>query len=114
MKKKLIATLLLAMAICLLPAAAFADSAETKSGSIAVMHAKDGTDITLRNHTDVIIREKASLTARRLHTLYIGDTVHIIKWIYGTADDYDWSYISHYDIALDKVIYGVAASCYLS
>lgn len=70
--------------------------------------------VTLYNHTDVVVRAKASTSAQKVHTLYVGDTVYIYKWIYGTADDYDWASIRHYDSELQRNIFGYSANYFLS
>lgn len=84
-------------------------------GSICVVNVvKDDTYVTLYNHTDVVVRAKASTSAQKVHTLYVGDTVYIYKWIYGTADDYDWASIRHYDSELQRNIFGYSANYFLS
>lgn len=106
--KKIVSFALCFVMILAMSVTAFADSAETAS----VMHSKDGTTITLRQHTDVIVRERPSISAAKSHTLYVGDEVYIVKWIYATADDYDWAKIRH-DVD-GNYIYGYSANYLLS
>ncbi len=106
--KRIISFILCLAIFSAMSISAFAAPAETAS----VMHSKDGTTITLRQHTDVIVRAKASTSAAKLHTLYVGDEVYIIKWIYATAEEIDWANIRHKDSG--RYIYGYSANYLLS
>lgn len=110
MKKKIVSFIMCLAMASAMSVTAFAAPAEPAS----VTHSKDDTYVTLWNHTDVVVREKASTSAKKVHTLYIGDTVYIYKWIYATADDYDWASLRHYDSDLQTNIFGYSANYYLS
>lgn len=110
-KAKRIASFIMCLAMAsAMSVTAFAAPAETAS----VMSSKDDTYITLWNHTDVVVRQRASTSASKVHTLYQGDTVYIYDWVYATADGYDWAYLRHYDSSLQTNIFGYSANCYLS
>lgn len=112
--KKIVSFIMCLAIVAAMSVTAFAAPAEPQSAPISVMHSKDDTYVTLYNHTDVVVRAKASTSAQKVHTLYVGDTVYIYKWIYGTADDYDWASIRHYDSELQRNIFGYSVNCFLS
>lgn len=106
--KRIISFILCLAIFSAMSISAFAAPAETAS----VMHVKDGTTITLRQHTDVIMRGIPSTSGAKVHTLYVGDTVEIIKWMYATVGDYDWASLRHFDTG--RYIYGYSANSLLS
>ena len=122
MKKRIISlVIVLALALCAFPLSAFADNAN-ESPDAEVMYEpwdetdKDGTDIVMRQHTDVIIRERPTVHSKKLDTLYVGDVVHIIDWKISrnTVDGYYWARIRHYNADTQKTIYGYSANSLLS
>ena len=75
--KKIVSFIMCLAIVAAMSVTAFAAPAEPQSAPISVMHSKDDTYVTLYNHTDVVVRAKASTSAQKVHTLYVGDTVYI-------------------------------------
>lgn len=64
-----------------------------------VANPKDGTDVTLRVHTDVVVRSEPTTSSSKLGTLYVGDTVHVIYWQWTDTkvNGYYWAQIDYGD-----------------
>ena len=109
--KKLISLLLCLVMVLSLSITAFAAESSVQKST--------AYDITLRNHTDVIMRASASTSAAKVHTLYVGETVTVHTWQVSDipTNGHYWAYISHehlYDNGTPKRFYGYSANDLLS
>lgn len=110
--KALVASILCLIIVCTLSFSAFACN---NNGGIDDM-SKDNEDVTLWNHTDVIIRSQPTTSSSKVHTLYLGDSVYIYDWqtnLYLTDGHY-WARLRHYDTNNRAYYYGYSANCLLS
>jgi len=65
--KKIVSFIMCLAIVAAMSVTAFAAPAEPQSAPISVMHSKDDTYVTLYNHTDVVVRAKASISAQKVH-----------------------------------------------
>lgn len=125
MKKRIISMLMvLAIAICMFPSYAFAEEhggisvgSPSQSYTMSISSTdKSGQDITLWNHTEVIMRSLPNTSSTKVHTLYVGDTVHVITWQVSPTptNGHYWANIYHKHSSTGAFYSGYSANDLLS